>query len=138
MDSALQTKLKVGLLFNRLTIFLVFLMWTLDKIFNPEHGVRVFEHFYRIAVTTEMIVAIGWVQLIFVVVFGLGLWKTWTYLAVLAFHLVSTISAFSLYLDPFNNLLFFAAWPMLAACYVLYTLRQFDTLDGYLFLKYGQ
>jgi hypothetical protein len=29
--------------------------------------------------------------------------------------------------DAFNNLLFFAAWPMLAACIALYMLRDLDT-----------
>lgn len=33
----------------------------------------------------------------------------------------------SQYLDPFNNLLFFAAWPMLAACFAFYLLRELDT-----------
>jgi hypothetical protein len=28
----------------------------------------------------------------------------------------------------FDNLLFFAAWPMLAACFALYLLRDLDTL----------
>jgi hypothetical protein len=33
------------------------------------------------------------------------------------------------YLNPWepNNLLFFAAWPMLAACFSLYLLRELDT-----------
>jgi hypothetical protein len=31
-------------------------------------------------------------------------------------------------LAPFDNLLFFAAWPMLAACITLYLLRDLDTL----------
>ncbi len=30
------------------------------------------------------------------------------------------------YLDPFNNLLFFTAWTMLATCVALYLLRDFD------------
>jgi len=32
------------------------------------------------------------------------------------------------YLNPWQNLLFFAAWPMLAACVALYLLRDADTL----------
>ena len=40
------------------------------------------------------------------------------------------MSAFSQYLAPFQgtNLLFYAAWPMLAACVTLYALRDLDTL----------
>jgi len=53
-----------------------------------------------------------------------------TYGAILAMHTVSTLSAFHMYLDPWGpkNLLFFAAWPMLAAIYSLYILRDEDTL----------
>ena len=42
-------------------------------------------------------------------------------------HAGSTFSAYAQYYDVFNNLLFFAAWPMLAACAALYLLRDADT-----------
>ena len=32
------------------------------------------------------------------------------------------------YLDGFDNLLVFSAWPMLAACFTLYLLREYDVL----------
>ena len=43
-------------------------------------------------------------------------------------HAGSTFSSWQQYLDPFNHLLFFTAWPMLAACVALYVLRDQDTL----------
>ncbi|NER79557.1 MAG: hypothetical protein F6K42_08230 [Leptolyngbya sp. SIO1D8] len=45
-------------------------------------------------------------------------------------HAVSTLASFPRYLDPFTtpNLLFFAAWPMLAACFGVFFLRDLDTL----------
>jgi hypothetical protein len=53
--------------------------------------------------------------------------KRYTYGLVLVFHGVSTLSSWKQYiLEP--NLLFFAAWPMLAACIALYLLRDLDTL----------
>jgi hypothetical protein len=63
---------------------------------------------------------------VFIGIFVAGLWKNLTYLAVLVLHAGSTFSAFAKYLDPFSNLLFFAAWPMLGACFVLYLLRDHD------------
>jgi hypothetical protein len=41
---------------------------------------------------------------------------------------VSTFSSYKQYLAPFEgpNLLFFAAWPMLAACFTLFLLRDQD------------
>ena len=52
----------------------------------------------------------------------------WTYAIVLALHAASTFAAFPRYLDPWKHLLFFAAWPMLAACIALYLMRDEDTL----------
>jgi len=52
--------------------------------------------------------------------------KTITYGAVLLLHAVSTLSSWQQYLG-FDSLLFFAAWPMLAACYALFALRDLDT-----------
>ena len=112
-------------------IFIVFLMWTLDKIVNPNHSLHVFEIFYGLSVTSQMMVTLGYLQLVFVLVFALGLWKKWVYLAILVLHTGSTLSSFSPYLDPFKNLLFFAAWPMLAACLFLYLLREYDSYDIY-------
>jgi hypothetical protein len=37
------------------------------------------------------------------------------------------VAAYRPYLAPLSNLLLFAAWPMLAACFALYTLRDLDT-----------
>jgi hypothetical protein len=42
-------------------------------------------------------------------------------------HGASTLSAYAQYYDAFNHLLFFAAWPMWAACFALYLLRDADT-----------
>lgn len=62
--------------------------------------------------------------------FVLGLFKKWTYGSVLLFHAVSTLSSWQQYLTPFEgpHLLFFAAWPMLAGCLMLFWLREEDTL----------
>jgi hypothetical protein len=45
-------------------------------------------------------------------------------------HALSTLAPFKLYLAPYEgpNILFFAAWPMLAACFALYYLRDQDTM----------
>ncbi len=123
-------KLQNPLLALRLSIFLVMLIWTLDKFLNPGHGVQVFEHFYFIGGLGEsVIVAIGVVELGLIAAFVAGWKKTWTYGAVLLLHGVSTLSSWQVYLDPIGqpNILFWAAWPMLAACWALFALREYDT-----------
>ncbi|YCO05201.1 hypothetical protein ACB087_17115 [Vibrio sp. VNB-15] len=123
----LESKLALGLLSLRVTIAVVFIMWALDKVFVPEHAMKVFSSFYGLDISSGISVAMGIVQLVFIAVFVAGLWKNVTYLAILVLHAGSTFSSFAKYLDPFNNLLFFAAWPMLGACFALYLLRDYDT-----------
>jgi len=124
-----DTKLQLSLLFLRLTVFLVMFMWTIDKFINPEHAGKVYEKFYYIAGLGSVVMyAIGVIEIIILLLFLVGYKKKYTYGAVLALHAVSTLSSFKQYLAPFEgpNLLFFAAWPMLASCSTLFLLRDQD------------
>ena len=62
--------------------------------------------------------------------FLFGFAKKYTYGFVFLIHLVGTLAPISKYLAPYEglNILFFAAWPMLAACFALFILRDYDTL----------
>ncbi|WOJ92717.1 hypothetical protein R0135_13105 [Congregibacter variabilis] len=121
--------LELSLLLLRATIFLVMFVWTLDKFVNPAHSGRVFEHFYGIGgLSPTVFMVMGVLQLILVVAFVLGIGKRVTYGLVMLLHAGSTLSSWAQYLDPFNNLLFFAAWPMFAACIALYLMRDHDRL----------
>ena len=105
-------------------------MWAIDKFVRPDHAAAVYENFYAIGgLGSAIFYIVGAVQLAIIVLFVLGLWKRWTYGLVLFMHAVSTFSAFRQYFNPFQdpNLLFFAAWPMLAACFVLFYLKDWDT-----------
>jgi uncharacterized membrane protein YkgB len=126
-----EKKLQVSLLFLRVTVFLVMFMWTIDKFVNPGHAAKVYASFYYIAgLESAVMYAIGAVEMILLLLFLAGYKKTFTYGAVLILHTVSTLSSFNQYLAPFEgpNLLFFAAWPMLAACFALFLLRDQDKM----------
>jgi len=91
----------------------------------------VFQHFYGLGgVAQPLVYAIGIAQVLLLLCFALGLLRTWSYGLVTLMHAGSTLSSWKQYLDPFDgaNLLFFAAWPMLAACIALFLLRDHDTL----------
>lgn len=123
-----QSRLPVALLMVRLSIFLVMFLWTIDKFINPGHAASVYEHFYRVGGLGAVPMAvIGSIEMAILVGFLVGYRKRLTYGAVFFLHLVSTLSSYKQYLAPFDHLLFFAAWPMLAACFVLYVLRDLDT-----------
>lgn len=115
------------LLSLRLSVFLVMLMWTLDKFFHPGHAAQVFKSFYHLeGLGPTVFRALGVAELLLLAGFVVGYRKRFSYGAVFALHAASTLSSFNQYLDPFDHLLFFAAWPMLAACFALYTLRDQD------------
>lgn len=124
----LVSRLSWALLALRVTVFIVMFVWTLDKFVNPAHGAKIFEVFYGIGgVPESAIFAMGIAQLALVLAFVAGVYKRVTYGLVFVLHGLSTLSSFPQYLDAFNNLLFFAAWPMWGACFALYLLRDADT-----------
>lgn len=118
----------------RLSVFLVMFVWTMDKLLNPAHTAQVYAYFYRIGgLGPGVSYVLGAGELLLLLAFLVGYRKRVTYGAVLLLHAVSTVAAYRQYLAPLSNLLFFAAWPMLAACFALYTLRDLDTrwvVDG--------
>lgn len=121
--------LALALLLLRLSIGLVMAMWTIDKIFNPHHASAIFSSFYGFdAQGPAILMAVGLAQGGVVIAFLIGAMRTLSYGAILAMHAVSTLASWRQYLDAFENLLFFAAWPMLAACIALFLLRRHDTL----------
>lgn len=124
------TRIALALFSLRLGVFIVMAVWTLDKFFRPEHAAAVFEHFYGLeGLGTVLIYALAMAETALLIAFVLGVMSRLTYGTVLLLHGVSTLSAYQQYLHPFesNNLLFFAAWPMLAACFALYALRDMDS-----------
>jgi putative oxidoreductase len=126
-----RKRIGVALLVLRVTVFVVMLVWTIDKFVRPAHAASVYEHFYFLrGVGATTIYATGVVELAILIGFVIGFAPRLTYGLVLLFHAVSTFSAFRQYLHPFEgpNILFFAAWPMLGACFALYYLRDLDTL----------
>lgn len=123
---ALTGRLQTSLLTLRLGVFIVMFVWTMDKFVNPGHSVVVFEKYYGLGSSDLISYLLGTVQLLLVLAFVTGIKKRFTYGLIFLMHGGSTLSAYAKYADPFNSLLFFAAWPMWAACFTLYLLRDAD------------
>jgi hypothetical protein len=124
-------RIATALLVLRLTIFFVMLIWTIDKFVRPAHAASVYEHFYFLGgFSPTVIYALGGAELLLLIGFVIGLAPRLTYGLVLLLHAVSTFSSFRQYLHPYEglNILFFAAWPMLGACFALYYLRNLDVM----------
>ncbi|WP_413692457.1 hypothetical protein [Psychromonas sp. KJ10-2] len=126
LSPALTDRLQTSLFALRLGVFIVMFVWTMDKFVNPGHSVVVFEKYYGLGSSDLISYLIGALQLLLVLAFVAGIKKRFTYGLIFLMHGGSTLSAFAKYADPFNSLLFFAAWPMWAACFALYLLRDAD------------
>ncbi len=126
-----EHQLRLSLFLLRVGVFIVFFMWSLNKLINPESAVAVFSHFYFFSgLSVELAYAIGFIQLLIAFSLLFGIKKQISYGLILFMHLGSTLLSYPKYFDPWSspNLLFFAAWPMLAAIAALYILREKDTM----------
>ncbi|HCO61743.1 MAG TPA: hypothetical protein DIT58_16315 [Porticoccaceae bacterium] len=127
----IKNRLPISLFCLRLSVFLVMFMWTLDKFVRPGHAVNVYDNFYGLGGISHVAMYIlGALELLLLLAFLLGIKRRFSYGLVLLLHGVSTFSSWYQYTHPFTgpNLLFFAAWPMLAACLTLYLMRDQDYL----------
>ncbi len=69
-------RISLVLLLLRLSVFLVLLMWVLDKFVNPAHASKVFEFFYGVGgLGTALVYGLGVLQLIIIVAFVIGFQK---------------------------------------------------------------
>ena len=70
----MEAKLKRSLFTLRVGVFIVMIMWTIDKFVNPNHASKVFSFYYRLDGLSQSISYIlGALQLILVLVFSLEL-----------------------------------------------------------------
>jgi putative oxidoreductase len=126
-----EKRLPLALLLLRLSVFVVMFVWTVDKFIEPQHASKIMAAFYSISGVGDVLVyLLGVIELAVILAFVLGFAKRWSYGLVLLLHAISTLASYQKYLNPLQppNLLFFAAIPMLAACFVLYYLREADEL----------
>lgn len=126
-----NNRLPVSLLLLRAGVFVVMFVWTLDKFIRPEHAGEVFKNYYYISeVSSTALYVVAAIEMLIIIGFLIGFQKKWTYGAVLILHGLSTIASYKQYFAPFEgmNIFFFAAWPMLAASYALFVLRDRDTM----------
>jgi len=124
-------RVRLPLLLLRLSVFVVMLAWTTMKFVDPARSAGIFKKFYHLPdIGTAITYTLGGLEVLLLLGFVAGFQKRFTYGAVLLLHAVSTLSSYQQYISPFQsyNLLFYAAWPMLAACFALYVLRDLDTL----------
>ena len=123
-------KLQISLFSLRLGVFVVFMAWALDKIFAYEHNSTMISHYYGVDLSELFLTSLGIAELVLLIAFLVGKYKTFTYGVILIAHTVTTLVSAKRLFPPYeiHQLLYFGALPMLAACLALFLLRERDTL----------
>ncbi len=125
-----KKQLEIGLFLIRFSTGVFFLIWSVEKLISPEITQKVFSRFYSLSISPSIALILGIVQTLIILAFMAGLFRTWTYGAILGMHAVSTLSTYKELLNPYEppNHLFWAAVPTLAALIALFLLRKEDNL----------
>jgi putative oxidoreductase len=129
--SDVQRRLRISLFLLRFTISWFLLQWAVEKMISPGVTSKIFAVFYKVPLDVSVAPAIGVIQAIVVLAFLAGFMRTWSYALVTLIHGVSTLATWRSLILPFaegSNHLFTTAVPVLAACVVLFYLRDQDTL----------
>lgn len=130
MTSTIRNKAALPLLLQRIAVTLFMGIWALDKFVNPEHTAGVFAKFYGVGLPADLSWVLGLLQLAVLAAFLVGFLKTYSYFLVFLMHAGSTLSSWKVYLALYDgNLLFWAAIPVLAALWLQFALRDFDSLS---------
>ncbi len=105
-------------------------VWAFDKILNGSGAFATFTKYYASIPEGSVIMVIGVLQLILIVAFAVGAFRTFTYGAVTLMHTVSVAASWWRYADPLArpNILFWAGVPVLTAFVVLFVLRNRDRI----------
>ncbi len=123
-----ERKLQISLAIIRISTAIFFLVWSLRKLIQPESTQKIFSSFYFMQISPEISYVVGAIQTLIILMFMVGLYKTWTYGGLLGMHLISVLSTYQQLLNPYEspNTLFWAAIPTLGGLIALFLLREQD------------
>ena len=125
-----KDRLPLALLVLRLGVFLVLFVWTLGKFINPTQAISIYGGYYGVRLSQVGVYALGALELVVVLAFLLGVQKQLSRALVMIMVGTTVLIPGRLYFQPYMDhiLLFFAFWTMLAGCFALYSLRDYDVL----------
>ncbi len=119
------------LLFLRISVALLVLIWGLDKIVNPAHSLAVSDRFYLGLLSFESLLPVlGVAQILLAIMAGAGWKRKWVDPAIALINLGSLLGVWRSIIDPWGwvlegtNALFFPSLIVFAACLVLIAFRD--------------
>ena len=134
MSADLRIRLQRCLFFCRVAVFIVFMVWTLNKLLRPEHGVGIMRNFYLIPGLSEaLILAFAVFELVMCFLFVMGYYKRFTrgfflFLAFMSFATPRAVNGMKNgILDGWHTIMFFSAFCLFACALIGYIFRDEDT-----------
>jgi putative oxidoreductase len=125
-------KLELSLVLMRLTTAAFMLVWAVAKFANVKQQQGVAAAFYGWKdAAPEVLMAIGIAQVVLLLAFAAGLYKTWTYGAVFLMHAASVAVGIGKMIPPYGPgaaMTFWAGVPVLAGLAALWLLRDRDRM----------
>ncbi len=123
------------LLFLRISLGWLLVIWGADKIFNAEHGVAVANKFYFGFLASERLLPIaGILQILLGLAVVAGLFRRWVYPVQILFNAASLLAVFASVIDPWGwfiegtNALFYPSLIIFAGSLLLIAYRDEDKL----------
>lgn len=124
------------LLFLRVSIGLLMVIWGLDKLVDVEHGMKVSEAFYFGAFSVPVLLQVfGVAQIVAGLLICLGLMRRLVYPLLLAITGLTALGVWKSIVDPWgwmlkgSNVLFYPSLITFAASFVLWAFREEDTIS---------
>ena len=125
----------ISLLFLRISLALLMLVWGLDKFANPAHGVAVAESFYAGILASEGFMPIlGGLQILLALGVGLGVLRRYLYPILAGVTGITLLGVWRSVLDPWGwflegtRVVFFPSLIVFAGALVLLAFRDEDVL----------
>lgn len=123
------------LLFLRISLGWLLVIWGADKIFNVEHGMAVANKFYFGFLASEMLLSIaGILQVLVGLAVVVGVFRRWVYPAQILLNAASLFAVFASVIDPWGwfiegtNVLFYPSLIVFAGSLLLVAYRDEDSL----------
>jgi len=124
-------KIKLPLFFTRLSIAYFLLPWILMRFTDAKAAQGISAGYYKMSwLTEDMVKVIGVLWLLLLIAFVLGFKKRISYGLVLLLHVVGTLTTIPYLIIGMDGMraVFFAAIPTIGAMWLLYALREHDTI----------
>jgi len=122
--------LKLPLFLTRLSIFYFMLPWQLMRFTKPESVIGIAKTHYKFTMPESLPMITGVLMMVLLIAFVVGFKKKITYLLVFILHAIGTLMTLPKLIIGLESfyILFLAAIPAAAAMFLLWKLRDEDTM----------